>query len=430
MWQGGPAEHPDEGTIHAWLDEALDAESAGSVATHVSTCAECAARVAEARGLIAGASRIIAALDDSPSGVRPPWAQAASATEGGGAPRQAAAGVGAGADARGGSLWRWLRITPGRAAIAATILVAIGVTLTHERIAEESAAGDAQSMVAVHNETELRRGASQGAAVGSPATAPAAPGTRPPAVAGDQVAADTTAARKFARERTVPTVERAPGPTPPSEPAAEAAARALATAPEVRERVAVGRAAARAQRETTSARADDVRTEVAASEADERAAEKEIAAADAANRSAAGPAPAPNRAAAKSAPREAQPSGVTAGMAMPQRRLAVAQECYRVLGAQPGARWGGMLLPVLVVVEAGTPTAPRAATVRATAAAEATRRATWTRTPSDSVRLTLDDATAPPILLGAESGGRAGTIASGGRVVVGRVDCESGASVR
>ena len=403
MWQGGPAEHPDEGTIHAWLDEALDATSAGRVATHVSSCAECAARVAEARGLIAGASRIVAALDDSPSVERPPWAQPASTTEAGGASRRATAGVGAAANARGGSLWRWLRVTPGRAAIAATILVAIGVTLTHERVAEETAARDARSVAAVHNETELRRGASQSATGGSPAaaaTAPAAapaaaPGTRPPPVARDE-AANSTAAKNFARARSVPTIERASGAASPPEPAAEAAAPALATAPEARG----------------------------------RAAEKETVAADAASRAAAAPAPAPARAAAKAAPREQQPPEVSAGMATSQRRLDVAKECYRVQGSQPGERWGGLLLPVLVALEAGPSTAPRAATVRATTAAGPTRRATWIRTSSDSVRLTLDDTTAPPILLGAESAGRAGTIGSRGEVVVGRVDCESGAPVR
>jgi hypothetical protein len=385
MWQGGPGEHADEGTIHAWLDEALDAESAERVATHVSSCAECAARVAEARGLIAGASRIVAALDDSPSVVRPPWAQASNVSGASGSSRQRDARAGG---AAGGSLWRWLRVTPGRAAIAATILVAIGVTLTHERVAEETAARDAQSMAVVHDETEPRRAASQGAASGSPAAAPAAPGARLPAVAGDRVAADSSAARNFARERSVPTSEGARGPTPRPEPTAEAGAPVAATA----------------------------------AEADTRAAEQEIVAADAAARAAAAPAPA--RASAKAAPREAQPSGVSGGMATSQRRLSVAKECYRVQGAQPGVRWGGLLLPVLVVVEAGSPAAPRSATVRAAATAEPASPATWARTAADSVRLTLDDATAPPILLGAESNGRAGTIGSGGRVVAGRVECD------
>ena len=50
-------EHPDEGMIHTWLDDALDAAEGERIAAHVRTCDECQARVAEARGLIAGASR-------------------------------------------------------------------------------------------------------------------------------------------------------------------------------------------------------------------------------------------------------------------------------------------------------------------------------------------------------------------------------------
>lgn len=64
-------EHLDEGTIHAWLDGALSAAEADGVAAHVAECARCAAAVAEARGLIAASSRILAKLDDVPGGVLP-----------------------------------------------------------------------------------------------------------------------------------------------------------------------------------------------------------------------------------------------------------------------------------------------------------------------------------------------------------------------
>ena len=67
--------HPDEGEIHAWLDGALDAAAAAGVEAHVAACPACAAAVAEARGLIAGASRILMALDGVPSGVIPAPAQ-------------------------------------------------------------------------------------------------------------------------------------------------------------------------------------------------------------------------------------------------------------------------------------------------------------------------------------------------------------------
>jgi len=64
-------QHLDEGTIHSWLDGALDSEEAARVAVHVGECPECAAAVAEARGFIAASSRILTALDNAPRGVIP-----------------------------------------------------------------------------------------------------------------------------------------------------------------------------------------------------------------------------------------------------------------------------------------------------------------------------------------------------------------------
>lgn len=64
-------QHPDEGTIHSWLDGALPVDEAARVESHIAECPECAAAVAEARGFIAAASRILTALDDAPRGVIP-----------------------------------------------------------------------------------------------------------------------------------------------------------------------------------------------------------------------------------------------------------------------------------------------------------------------------------------------------------------------
>ncbi len=64
-------QHLDEGTIHAWLDGELSPDEASNVATHASACPECAAMVAEARGLVAASTRILTALDDVPGGVVP-----------------------------------------------------------------------------------------------------------------------------------------------------------------------------------------------------------------------------------------------------------------------------------------------------------------------------------------------------------------------
>jgi hypothetical protein len=106
-------QHLDEGTIHAWLDGALAGDEAAGVAKHVAECGDCAAMVAEARGIIAAASNIISALDGVRGGVIP-------------MPKPVVAGQ--------GSLWRRLRLTPGRAALAATLLVAVASLLTVRRM--------------------------------------------------------------------------------------------------------------------------------------------------------------------------------------------------------------------------------------------------------------------------------------------------------
>ncbi len=71
--------HLDEGTIHAWLDDALSPDETAAVAAHAASCAPCAERVAEARGLIAASSGILAALDDERAGVTVAAAKSLSA---------------------------------------------------------------------------------------------------------------------------------------------------------------------------------------------------------------------------------------------------------------------------------------------------------------------------------------------------------------
>ena len=84
-------QHPEEGIIHAWLDGALPANEAAVIESHVASCADCAAAVADARGLIAASSRIVGHLDAVPGKVIPaaprrratswrnPWFAAAAA---------------------------------------------------------------------------------------------------------------------------------------------------------------------------------------------------------------------------------------------------------------------------------------------------------------------------------------------------------------
>lgn len=124
-------DHPDEGTIHAWLDGALDAAPAAAIEAHMASCPSCADRAAEARGLIAGASRIVAALDDAPGAGAPAWGRSTEAL-----PTRR-------------SVWSRLRVTPVRAALAAAIVVALGITLTRTRPGLDSVR-EAQKTAVVH----------------------------------------------------------------------------------------------------------------------------------------------------------------------------------------------------------------------------------------------------------------------------------------
>lgn len=62
---------PDEGLIHAWLDNELPPNEAARVEQLVATDAAWAAAAAEARGLIAASARILSSLDDVPAKVIP-----------------------------------------------------------------------------------------------------------------------------------------------------------------------------------------------------------------------------------------------------------------------------------------------------------------------------------------------------------------------
>ena len=64
-------QHPDEGTIHAWIDGELAPDDAAALEAHLRECADCSALAAEARGLVAASSRIVSALDIVPGDVIP-----------------------------------------------------------------------------------------------------------------------------------------------------------------------------------------------------------------------------------------------------------------------------------------------------------------------------------------------------------------------
>jgi hypothetical protein len=150
--------------IHAWLDGALPADEASRVEAHARDCAQCAAMVAEARGFIAGSTRIVSSLDVVPGNVIP------------GPPATTAAPV----TARN-SAWKRLKLTPARAAIAATILVGVASMFSvRHRDFQESSAREQVTTSTSPTVAERAVAPSAPAAVEGVAAAPA-PAVAPPA---------------------------------------------------------------------------------------------------------------------------------------------------------------------------------------------------------------------------------------------------------
>ena len=369
----GATEHPEEGLIHAWLDDALGAAEAERLDAHVRGCAECQARVAEARGLIAGASRIVAALDDAPAGTRPGWATSAPTDA---SPSSDVTPITRGADALPQrSLWRWLRVTPGRAALAATILVAIGITLTHERVAEDSV----RSVTSTLNPQKADVPAS------TPAEGGAAEGAKEARVQDDLL--DSAVARQLGQTQGRSRIEAARGPTlpqaPPPSNSLDLPSRAAA------ERVAQGRAVAAAERETASVSADRLRV------GNQAGVVAGVGAAEGA------PAVAPARAAAAPPVRED-------AMMAAQRLDVVAKVCVRLDSPDADARWADQRFPMVLAIDSGSANAQRAASVLTVAGQATQLRATW-RPRRDSVSITLRRiGYSGSIVLGSDEGARSG----------------------
>ena len=85
--------HTDDGTLHAYLDGELSAREAVELEQHVAACADCRARLDEARALIKRAGNLLA-LAAPPQGALPPWPVAAPRRSGrGGVPLAWAATV-------------------------------------------------------------------------------------------------------------------------------------------------------------------------------------------------------------------------------------------------------------------------------------------------------------------------------------------------
>lgn len=349
-------EHPDEGTIHAWLDNALDDASASALAAHVAACEACAARVAEARGLIAGASRIVGALDVEPSATAPAWGQPAATP----AARPAAPGA--------GSAWRRLRVTPARAAIAATVLVAVGVSLTYTRGAVDTEALRMRDKAAAVQSATMENaaaGAPAGAVTGETTGAAASGAAMTPP---RDALLDSAVARNVASAQPRRMMKAAPGLAPPVPEPGRAGAAALEDEGASR-RVAAARAAIQEQRESAAGAAPDRVAANAPGVAKGAVRDESVTAARRAD-SAAAPVVG---AMAASAPATAMPRS-RARVVMPAP--APAPECYRVESANgTTAAWGSVPLPLILALDggararvltvAGQPTGATASVIRA-----------------------------------------------------------------
>jgi hypothetical protein len=346
----------------------------------VRECPACQERVAEARGLIAGASRIVAALDDVPAGTRAGWAQNAVSDA------TAVGGARVVDDAKAlpeRSLWRWLRVTPGRAALAATILVALGITLTRERLADESV----RPVSAVFNPQRADAPAldSSGDGAGGAGLA------KSEKVAAHDALLDSAVARNLEMAQGRRVLKAAPGQPLPQAPPVPASA---APADLDSRAVVEGRAESQARREVTGAFAGDrARAGVARDEA------------------------APITGAIASTSRANQPSAVspTADAAQMAQQVgnAVGRTCLRLESSEPGASWGEQPFPMVMAVDPGPVDGPRRVAVLTTAGDPTSVRGSWSALGGDSVSIALRRiGYSGSIVLGPNDGVRAGIAVS------------------
>lgn len=283
--------HLDEGTIHAWLDGELDEVQAARIQAHIGQCGACAAHVAEARGLIAGASRVIGMLDETPAPMLRPAVTPTAGTD--------------------LSVWRMLRVTPARASIAAVLVVAVGIALTRGQLAREAATSP-----------RVRDAA-------APVSAERVPPASAKATPMEDTILDAAIKRRLAAEAPPRTVERAPGvavPTAPL-PASPAPNADLADASS---KIVAGKTTMTAERMTSAAGADRTRAGVG-----QQVMNEVVTTGMAAN-------------AAKAA--DAVITGARSATRIVARSAIGPGQCYRVESASP-AVWGSVPLPMIVAVD-------------------------------------------------------------------------------
>lgn len=388
------SEHPDEGTIHAWLDGALDEPTASRIAAHVGTCGACDERVAEARGLIAGASRVVRALDDSSASAGPTWGQVTDTI----AANQPVSRA----------KWRALRVTPLRAAIAATVLVAVGVTFTSTRTAVET---DATRMMSMRPGAEGVQGGS------------AAPGAAPSMPARDAVF-DSAIARNVAEAQPPRAVGAASTPAIPAPAPSTATASGLAD-PVSAARVAAGRGAVQAQRDSGAGFAADRLLSSSAGHSGRGVAggvARGSARGDSASRVIGSTMTSSRADVATAAPAPA-PAVQMRGRVIPGPR-----ECYQVERATEGSgAWGPVSLPFVVAVDADG----RSARILTPDGGATTATAALSRGGNDSLFLRLAHAGYNGALeVGAAGAVRAGVMRSAPVLTSSEAVAASGASKR
>ena len=163
--------HMDEGTLHALVDDALDAAERDAAQAHLAACGDCARRFAEATAMARQVRELLGALDEVPAPLRVQALATAS--------RPVAPALGAVAPPQR----RAPLVTLRRVALAASLLVVAGISYrmggAGERAATPAQNGALSATALARPETAPAGAAANAATTTSPATVPSAPSTEP-----------------------------------------------------------------------------------------------------------------------------------------------------------------------------------------------------------------------------------------------------------
>jgi hypothetical protein len=275
----------------------------------------------------------------------------------------------------GGSLWRWLHVTPARAAIAATVLVAVGITMTRTRTGPD----------------EIGQAARSGALAPQVAVARDSALLQTDAVAERDPLLDSAIKRNLAVAQPPRALDAVRSP---SVPVPEAGAPAIGLAgvdTTAGTRVAIARREVEAQREQRADMADKARVGAAA----EAAAPPAVA----------------SRVLGKAAGDEAAnaTSGYSGAIVSQRSASNVARQCFLIESSAAGATWGGQAFPVIVSTDSSARLGQAPVQVLDAAGRPTSIRAQFERASGDSLVLRLRRlGYTGSIALGPDVGGRAG----------------------